>query len=134
LVRLAAKKTGLRPFSISAKGLAATRPDWQLARCAAILALNTTMRGCELKGLRWQDINLFSKILTIRRQSTKTDAGSRVIPLNRAAILTLSELRERSEKLGSAEPDHYSFPACECGKVDPTKPIRVGGQLGVLSF
>ena len=36
----------------------------------------------------------------------------------------MSELRERSEKLGSAEPDHYIFPACECGKIDPTKPMK----------
>ena len=25
---------------------AQARPDWQIARCAAIVALNTTMRGC----------------------------------------------------------------------------------------
>jgi hypothetical protein len=28
---------------------AASRPDWMTAKCAAILALNTTMRGCELR-------------------------------------------------------------------------------------
>ena len=32
--------------------IAASRPEWQTARWAAILALNTTMRACELKGLR----------------------------------------------------------------------------------
>jgi hypothetical protein len=37
--------------------VAAIRPEWQVARCAAVLALNTTMRGCELKGLRWRDVN-----------------------------------------------------------------------------
>src|SRR5262245_61435161 len=38
---------------------AASRPDWDIARHATIIALNTTMRGCELKGLRWKDIDLF---------------------------------------------------------------------------
>ena len=31
---------------------AKSRPEWQIARLAAILALNTTMRGGEIKGLR----------------------------------------------------------------------------------
>ena len=31
---------------------AASRPDWQIAKCAGILGLSTTVRGCELKGLR----------------------------------------------------------------------------------
>jgi integrase len=56
----------------------------------AVLALNTTMMGCELKGLRWKDVNLFEKSFAIQRQSTKTDAGARVIPLNRGAVLALA--------------------------------------------
>ena len=103
---------------------AALKPDWQIARCAAVLALHTTMRGCELKGLHWQDVNLFDRILTILRQSTKTDAGARVIPLNRDAVLALAELRERAEKLGAAEPGHYVFAACESGNIQPDKPMK----------
>jgi integrase len=103
---------------------AASKPDWMVANCAAILALNTTMRGCELKGLLWKDIDLFEKILFIRREGTKTDAGSRVIPLNRAAILALADLRNRAEKLDSAKPEHYVFPACENGRIDPTKHMK----------
>jgi integrase len=33
--------------------IARTRPEWQVAYCAAILALNTTCRSCELHGLQW---------------------------------------------------------------------------------
>ena len=99
-------------------------PEWQLAHNAAVLALNTTMRGCELKGLRWEDVNLFARTLTIRRLSTKTDAGARVIPLNRDALATLGILRLRAERLGSAEPRHFLFPACENGKIDPLRPMR----------
>ena len=103
---------------------AALKPDWQIARCAAVLALNTTMRGCELKGLHWQDVDLFERTLVILRQSTKTDAGARVIPLNRDAVLALSELRQRCEELSAAEPGHYVFPACESGHIQPDKPMK----------
>jgi integrase len=103
---------------------AASRPDWMIAKCAAILALNTTMRACELKGLRRKDVDLFEKTLTIRRDSTKTDAGARVIPLNRDAVLALSELLRRAEMLGATDPEHYVFPACESGVIDPTKPMK----------
>jgi hypothetical protein len=35
-----------------------------------------------VKGLRIGDVDLLNKTLTIRRISTKTDAGARVVPLN----------------------------------------------------
>jgi integrase len=75
------------------------RPEWVCARCAAILALNTTIRSCELRGLRLGDVNLFAMVLTIR--TTKTDAGKREIPLNRDAVLALGELIDRLAKLGA---------------------------------
>jgi integrase len=103
---------------------AASRPEWQLAYSAAVLALNTTMRGCELKGLRWKDVDLFNRTLTIRRVSTKTDAGARIIPLNRDALATLGTLRIRAERLGSAEPGQFVFPACENGKIDPLRSMK----------
>src|SRR5215469_8553950 len=63
--------------------LAAIKPEWQNARLAALLALNTTMRACEIRGLRWCDVNLMERVLTVHRSTTKTDAGERIIPLNR---------------------------------------------------
>ena len=39
--------------------VAAMKPEWETAYWAAILALNTTMRGCELKGLRWENVDRF---------------------------------------------------------------------------
>ena len=103
---------------------AASKPEWQIAHCAAVLALNTTMRGCELKGLHWRAVDLFEKTLTIRRQSTKTEAGARVIPLNRDAVVALGELRDRAEKLSAAESEHYVFPACESGHIQPDIPMK----------
>jgi integrase len=103
---------------------AASKPVRQVAYCAAVLALNTTMRGCELRGLRWKDVNLFEKVLRIRRQSTKTDAGARVIPLNRDAVVALGELWDRSRNLGGAESEHFVFPACMSSHINPIKPMK----------
>ncbi len=103
---------------------AASKPRWQIQRCAAVLALNTAMRSCELKGLRWKDIDLFAKTLTIHRQTTKTDAGERLIPLNRYAVLAFAELRTRAEHLGSSEQEHYVFPSCKMGRIQPWEPIK----------
>jgi len=99
---------------------AGSRPEWRVARCAAVLALNTTMRGCELKGLRWRDVSLLDHVLTIRH--SKTEAGERVIPLNRNALAAMKELYRRAQRFRATEPDHYVFPACENGNIDATRP------------
>ena len=96
------------------------RPDWLVARCAAILAFNTTIRGCELKGLRWSDVNLIDQTVTVRHSKTK--AGERVIPLNSDSMPAILELYKRSQAFGGAEPNHYVFPACENSKIDPARP------------
>lgn len=57
----------------------AARPEWQTVAWAARLALNTTMRGCEIKELRWREVDMIGRSLTVRR--SKTEAGERVIPL-----------------------------------------------------
>jgi integrase len=100
--------------------IAEKRPEWQVARCAAVLALNTTMRGCELKGLRWGDVSLLNRTLVVR--VSKTEAGERVIPLNDEAMAAMLEVYKRAHALGATELDHYIFPACENGKIDPSRP------------
>ena len=104
--------------------MVAAKPEWDTARLAAILALNTTMRGCELKGLRWRDIDFMERTLTIRR--SKTAAGERVIPLNADAWATIIQLRDRSRRLfgDNLELDWHLFPHAEgYSKPDPTKPM-----------
>jgi integrase len=100
--------------------LAESNPDWLAARCAAILALNTTMRVCELKGLQWRDVSLIDRTVTIRK--SKTEAGERIIPLNPDAMGVIHELFKRAELIGGSGLNHFVFPACENGKIDPTKP------------
>ncbi len=99
---------------------AASRPEWQNAAWAATLALNTTMRGCEIKQLRWKDVDLMEKVLTIRK--SKTEAGERVIPLNADAWNAVLLLYGRAKGLGEVRPEHYVFPACEASHFDPTRP------------
>ena len=88
---------------------AVMRPEWETAYLAAVLCLNTTSRGCELKGLQWWDVDLFAKTLTIRK--SKTTAGERIVPLTDVAISALARLRRRAESFGSVEPSHYVFAA-----------------------
>jgi len=101
-----------------------TESAWLVVRCAMVLALNTALRGGELKGLRRKNVDLFEMTLTIERQSTKTDAGARLIPLNRDAVLAMAELLERCSLLGAIAPKHYVFPSCENDVIDPTKPMK----------
>jgi integrase len=103
---------------------AGERPDWENARLAMTLALNTTMRSCELKGLRWRDVNLMDRLLSVQRGFTKTDAGERIIPLNGSAWAAIRELWDRAKALGGASPDHFVFPACENKHIDPMRPMK----------
>jgi len=88
---------------------AVMKPEWETAYLAAILCLNTTARGCELKGLQWSDIDLFQRTITIRK--TKTAAGERMIPLTSVAASALARLRTRAESFGPVDPSHYVFAA-----------------------
>jgi integrase len=104
--------------------LAQSKPEWETAYLASMLALNTTMRGCEIKQLLWRDIDFIDRSLTIRR--SKTLAGERVIPLNANAYNAIMRLRKRAQKLFGADlqPDWYVFPSAEgYSKPDPTKPM-----------
>jgi len=100
---------------------------------AGIVAANTTMRGCELKGLQLRDVDLINRTLSVRRGSTKTDAGCRLIPLNNAAVWALTTLLERARLLKATDAEHYLFPAFRCKHTkegqaagsgyDPEKPM-----------
>ncbi len=63
-----------------------------VAHCAAGLAVSTTCRGVGIKNLRWQDVDLFNRIATIRR--SKTVAGLRTIPVNGDAMAAVARLQQ----------------------------------------
>jgi integrase len=94
-----------------------SNPEWQNARLAMTLALCTTMRGVEIRNLRWQDVDLLRNLFTVRR--SKTDAGLRSIPMNDDARSAVLELWERAIAFGGIKPEHFIFPACEHGYIDP---------------
>lgn len=83
------------------------QPEWETAYFAKILCLNTTARGCDLKGLQWSDVDLFDRTVTVRK--SKTDAGVRAIPLTDVACSALARLRTRAESFGPVDPAHYVF-------------------------
>lgn len=114
--------------------LAESKPEWNVARLAMMLALNTTMRACEIRGLQWRDVDFIERTLTVHR--SKTEAGERIIPINQDAWDAILELRERAKMLLGKEPEAqwYVFPHGEgqgptfgehrAGfKPDPTKPM-----------
>jgi integrase len=102
--------------------MAGSKPDWLVADCAAVLAVSTTCRGVELKNLRRCHVDLFSRSMSIRR--SKTDAGHRTIPLNSDATVALARLWERAQVENASGSDHFVFPACENGNIDPTRPQK----------
>ena len=95
---------------------AASRDEWIAAYCAAVIAVNTTCRGVEIRTLRWRDLDLAKSVVQISR--SKNEAGHRLIPLNDESLAALSLMRQRAELLGDGEPDHFVFPACENNQLD----------------
>jgi integrase len=93
--------------------------EWQRAQAAMSLALCTTMRGCEIKRLQWRDIDFLNRAILVR--ASKTDAGERLIPMNDETMEIVMRLRDRAKGFSGTEPQHYVFPACEHGHVDPTR-------------
>ena len=93
--------------------------DWQRAQAAMSLALCTTMRGCEIKRLQWRDVDFLNRVILVR--TSKTEAGQRFIPMNDEAYELVIRLRERAKGFSGIEPQHFVFPACEHGHVDPTR-------------
>jgi integrase len=118
---------------------AQSNPAWGVTLCVAVLAAQTTARSCEIKNLRLSDVVLTCDAecptphLKIRRASTKTNAGVRLLPLNRPATWAIKRLLERAAHLGSSSPEHFLLPAdlsrhtkgCDplCGQsgYDPTR-------------
>ncbi|MGO9965757.1 MAG: tyrosine-type recombinase/integrase [Bryobacteraceae bacterium] len=101
---------------------AASRPEWDVAYCAGVIAVNTTCRKVELLNLHWSDVDLFGRTLPIQR--SKTEAGRRTIPLNDEALAAFARLLRRAEVGGGGAAEHFVFPGCENGALDFTRHQR----------
>jgi len=71
-----------------------------------LLSLNTGMRRGEVFNLRWQDVSLQGKTLTVAGEGAKT-SETRHIPLNAEALTTLKAWKEQASGTG------YVFPGAE---------------------
>jgi len=87
--------------------VASSKPAWQVAYCAALLTMNCSLRPCEIKALRWSDVNLSERSIFI--PCSKTDAGVREVPLNAEAWAAIQAMLRRAEMLGYCAPDHFVF-------------------------
>jgi integrase len=97
---------------------------------AIVLALNTCMRYSEIRMLRWYQVDMVKRTITVGK--SKTEAGDgRVIPINRR-VRTVLEFW--AEMFPERKPQHFLFPAEKYGASgnsfqpcvyaqDPTKPI-----------
>jgi len=104
--------------------IAASKDDWQTAYCAALLTANTSMRPVELRRLRWRDLDPTNRLVMVRR--SKTDAGTRIIPLNDEAWSSIAALKTRADKMRTNQPEHYIFPRT-VPVTDGSKPMGASG-------
>lgn len=88
---------------------ASKRPEWMVAYCAALLTANTSMRPVELRRLLWSDLDPFNRLVTARR--SKTEARTRVIPLNDLAWSAFAAMKQRADLLGTYAPELTSSTA-----------------------
>jgi integrase len=102
--------------------VARSNPNWTTVYAAALIAASTSARAADLRGLRWSDIDLFERVMTI--PDSKSEAGERRLPLNPDAVLAYGILLERATKLGIAGSEFYIFPACENSRIDGTRPQK----------
>jgi integrase len=92
--------------------VANSKPQWQVAAWACIVAANTSAVGQELYCLQLQHIFLdhAPPKLHVNDARVKNEFRARVIPLNPAAADAMTKLVERAKALGAYAPQHYVFP------------------------
>ncbi len=108
--------------------VAQSRSDWMYAHAAATLAFFCGMRSCEMKGLRWQDVDFTTATIDITR--SKTAAGHRKPSLNDVCRQALANLKAKAVLINAANPGHHVFPShltvengIKLRKIDPTRPM-----------
>jgi integrase len=92
---------------------------WTPLYTVTVLGLNTGMRHKEIRTLRWKNLDLENRVLRVGESKTEAGKG-RPIPLTQPAWAVLETW---SSRFPDRKPEHFVFPACENGKVDPERPI-----------
>jgi integrase len=99
---------------------AALKTEWQTAYAAALLTVNASLRPVEIKRLKWDALDPVNRIVTVRH--SKTDAGSRVIPLNDEAWSAIAAMKIRADDLKTYSLESYMFPQ-QWPALDASKPM-----------
>jgi integrase len=108
--------------------IAASRQEWQTVYCYAIMALNTTASGCEMRGIKRGDLNVHEGFLLIRNVHAKNKYRVRTIPLSDDARWAAQRLLELSAAKGARDVAHYLFPLCVgYEEWDPSRPMSPSG-------
>lgn len=63
-----------------------------------------------MRGIRLGDINLYSRVLHIRREHAKNRHRIRTIPMHDEAVWATNRLMERARALGAMSPHHHLMP------------------------
>jgi integrase len=90
----------------------------QLLHSVVTLALNTALRKNEIRLLRWAQIDLFKRTLTVGKSKTEGGSG-REIPLNAPAYASMVKWAGR---FPASKPADYLFPACEAAGIERENP------------
>lgn len=106
--------------------VAASRDAWTVAHLAFQLAINTGLRGGEIKKLQLRHIDFDNKRLSLER--AKTRKGNRPVELNGTALSAVAKLWTRAQNLGAKEPGHYLLPADLSRHTKSTDPLK--GKTG----
>lgn len=104
---------------------AASNPDWELAYLVATLTLNTSVSGCELRGLQLKHVNMEADppLMFVPSDTVKNEYRSRVTPLIDEALEAMRRILARAHRLGSHRPEHYLFPfRVKRNFFDPNRP------------
>jgi len=95
--------------------------EWTPIYTVTVLGLNTGMRHAEIRMLRMKNLDLRNRVLTV--SESKTEAGrGRAIPLTQPAGAVLEMWVSR---FPDRKGEHFVFPACENGRINPTRPITL---------
>jgi integrase len=79
-----------------------------------LVSLNTGMRRGELFDLKWSAVNLETKMITVRGETTKTN-DTRHIPMNRETLGILTDWKKQSNE------SRYVFPSQTGGRLEDIK-------------
>lgn len=107
---------------------AASRERWQLAYWYSILAIRTTAHTNELRGVRLQDLNLYSRTIAVQPSHAKNKYRVRTIPLEEDAYWAGDMLLNRARSLGARDLRHYLMPfRVGPNNYDITRPMSDSG-------